>query len=265
MRTSVTTWPQFGKNIRKKDQKLLGMLSRFVDPILVTGCQRSGTTILTEVLLQATQIIDYRSKIDSELLGALMLCGELPIPSPGRYCFQTTFLNEKYNEYWDHQGHFKMIFLIRNPFSVVYSMCYHWKRKTQLYNFALNELFDSCGVQMLNEKERNRYMLFGKFIIPQIRKACLSYVGKTSQLFEIKEKLKGDVVIIDYDDLIQKKESVLPFLFDFAHVPFLKSYLTLIHSQGIKRADKLSQAERESVQRTCWGLYERARELAVCF
>lgn len=265
MHTPVTTWPQFGKKIRKTDHKLLGSLSHFVDPILITGCQRSGTTILTEVLLQTSQIIDYRSRLDSELQGALILCGEQPIPTTGRYCFQTTFLNEKYYEYWEHHGRFKMIFLIRNPFSVVYSMCYHWKRKTQFYNFALNELFDSCGMQMLNEKEKKRYDLLGKFTIPQIRKACLAYVGKTSQVFEIKEKLKDNVVIIDYDDLIHKKILVLPFVFDFANVPFLESYLNFIHSQGIKRADKLSHAEREAVQLTCWNLYERVRELAVCF
>jgi hypothetical protein len=46
--------------------------------------------------------------------------------------------------------------VVRNPFSVIYSLVNHWKR------FAFNELFQAVGAQSLSAAERQRYERFGQ-------------------------------------------------------------------------------------------------------
>lgn len=260
---NIATWRQFAKEVRKRNLELLHHLPLLKDTIFVSGCQRSGTTILTHVFMSVPGIVDYRTDLDSELQGALILSGNCHLPSKdGRYCFQTTYLNECYHEYYRHQGQFKMIYVIRNPYSVVYSMCYHWKRKSQLTNFALNELFEACGKDLLDEREKRRYNLLGNLGIPKLTKACLSYVGKVSQLFDITERMNKDVFVIDYDELIQNKKTLLPNIFSFVNLPYDEKYHGLIHSKSLKRADSLSPKEKETVNNICWDVYLRAKEFA---
>jgi hypothetical protein len=43
---------------------------------------------------------------DNELDAALILSGRVAHEPQGRYCFQTTYLNECYSEYFEHRdGH----------------------------------------------------------------------------------------------------------------------------------------------------------------
>ena len=263
----ISSWKKFAKKVRPFNDNLLFKLADFENPILITGCQRSGTTILTNIILSSSEIYDYRQGGDSELEGALILSGNVSISNKGdRSCCQTTYLNEKFPEYYKYIGAFKLIFIVRNPFSVVYSMCYHWRRKIELTNFALNELFDSCGSKLLNDKEMKKYNIFGSIAISSFRKACLSYIGKTSQVFELKNKLGEEAIaVIDYDDFISQKESVLRFIFDFVELPYSLSYTDLIHTKGIKRADKLTENEKRIIQQTCWPTYEKVRRLAEDF
>ncbi len=144
-------------------------------------------------------------------------------------------------------------------------MCYHWKRKIELTNFALNELFNSCGSGLLHNKEKKQYNLFGCIAVSSLKKACLSYVAKTGQIFELKENLGDAVTIIDYDDLISKKELVLPFAFDFIELSYSSQYAELIHAKGIKRADKLTKDEKRTIKQLCWSIYGKAQRLAEDF
>ena len=46
----IKRWPQFEKKVRLRGVELLKRLDDFPDSILVTGCQRSGTTMLTKII-----------------------------------------------------------------------------------------------------------------------------------------------------------------------------------------------------------------------
>ena len=262
----ITSWPQFAKKIRTPGRKLLARLDLFPSPVLVSGCQRSGTTILTDILLRHPDLYDYRQGGDSELEGALILAGAINIPGQiKRTCFQTTYLNENYQEYFDYCNTFRMIWVIRNPYSVVYSMCYHWKRKLQVGNFALNELFNACGAQNLNPLEKRIYNVAGGLLIPSFRKACLAYVGKTEHLFELAQNLKNNITVIDYDDLIMKKEQVLPYIFHFVGLEFSDKYSAMIHGKGISRASGLSLKQKKVIKNVCMPTYKKARAFAKSF
>ena len=262
MISNIRSWEDFSSKIRKKNVPLFSELAEFPDPLLITGCQRSGTTMLTEVLMQAEGMDDYRQdrSLDSELDGALILCGSHPYtPKAGRYCFQTTYLNENIEEYFRHKGHFKTIFLLRNPFSVVYSMVYHWIPRIKLRNFNLNELFEAVGLDHATEREKNRYRLLGNLGISRIRKAALAYVGKTTQVHELARELGDDLLVIDYDDLVHHKAVVLPCVFDFADLDYQLQYGDVIHAKNIIRKDRLLPQQRQLIERVCWGSYIRAK------
>jgi hypothetical protein len=147
-------------------------------------------------------MVNYWFGRDDELDAALILSGTVAHTPHGRYCFQTTYLNEKYTEYFEHDNGHKLIWVLRNPYSVIYSMKYNWR------SWALNELFEACGVQFLDERLTRNYQRFGVIGVPKIVRACLSYKGKTGQIIEIAERLGNErVQVIDYNELIQKKRN----------------------------------------------------------
>ena len=258
----IKAWKQFAKKVRANQTKLLSGISGMDSLIFVTGCQRSGTTVLANVLMQSPEVADYRAGMDSELEGALILCGQRSFHMGGkRGCFQTTYLNERYREYFEAQGRFRLLFVLRNPYSVVYSMVYNWKSRLAIRNFALNELFCSCGKNGLSESELIRFRIFGAIGFSALHKACLSYVHKTSQVFELQERLGDDIMIVEYDDVIIRKEAVFLEIFSFFGLEYSPEYSSLIHSRSINKSIKLSKRENSLIQDTCWTTYENARAL----
>ena len=258
----IATWKQFSTKVRKRQQPLLLKVSEMDSLIFVTGCQRSGTTLLTKLLMQSQEIFNYQTNLDSELEGALILSGHLPHDiKKERLCFQTTYLNERYKEYFEHIGKFKLVFVIRNPYSVIYSMIYHWKQRTALRNFALNELFNSCGKNGLSKKELYRFNLFKSFGFSKLRKACLSYAQKTAHFFEIQPKIKNDIMVVEYDDIINKSNIIIPKIFSFFQLKYDNSFESIIHSLSLKKADKLSSKQKIIIYESCWKIYEKAISL----
>ena len=96
----------------------------FGGAILVTGCQRSGTTILSRIITRSDGMVDYWFGRDDELDAALILSGHVWHSPVGRYCFQTTYLNECYEEYFQCDLNQKIIWMIRSPYSVICFGCY---------------------------------------------------------------------------------------------------------------------------------------------
>jgi hypothetical protein len=250
----IATWAQFHRSV-KPGRKLLARLERFPDPVLVAGCQRSGTTATTRLLARAEGVGDYRFGKDDELDAALLLSGYADLPVTGRACFQTTYLNDRLDEYFEHDG-FRLVWLIREPRSVVYSMLFNWRRG------ALRRLYAACG-----RAEDTRAPAFRGFDADLLRssfeKACAAYAAKTAQVFELTRRLGSDrVLVLDYNDLVLDKEQLLPALFAFAGLPFRRELGEGLHSQALSRA-RWSDRQAERIDMTCRPVYERARELAL--
>lgn len=254
----IKTWQKFAREVRSKDGNLLRRLGEFPDSVLITGCQRSGTTMLSRVITESAGMVKYWFGPDDELDAALILSGNVDYKPEGRYCFQTTYLNERYREYFDHHDSFKMIWVLRNPYSVVYSFLYNWER------FALNELFRDCATHLLDGKERRRYDLFGRWGISRLKRACLAYSGKVSQVFEIRKKLgESRVIVVDYDKLVTQPDRLLPKIYEFIDLPYKPEYSNKIHSMSVRKGDQLSGREGALVEEICIPVYDKAKSLVV--
>jgi hypothetical protein len=250
----IRSWAAFTSIVKQPDRPLLAALDGYKNPILVAGCQRSGTTALARLLKRADGMTDHTFGHDDELDAALLLSGYVTQSTEGRYCFQTTYLNDRFREYFEHRD-FRLIWMLREPRSVVYSMLYNWKRG------ALNRLFDACGAEVL-AKAGEPPTLSTTWLGPtRLAKACSSYVAKTAQTFELYEKLGSRMAIVDYDELVAKKHALLPQLCDFAGVTYDTRLGDALHDRSVGNRKRLDARDAEHVDRFCSDVYERARAL----
>jgi hypothetical protein len=234
--------------------KLLEKLDNFPNSILVAGCQRSGTTAVSRLITESEGMTKFWFGKDDELDAALILAGRVQHNNKGRYCFQTTYLDNNYYEYLDHNG-YKLIWVIRNPFSVIYSMLSNWKIA------ALNRLFKNCGSQLLESREKEKYRKYGILSISKIKRACLSYNAKVSQVFDLKKSLNYDaLLIIDYDDLVQNKNELLPFVYNFLNLDYQDKYAMRLNSHSIGKAN-FSKESWDYIESTCLPVYKEAKKL----
>jgi hypothetical protein len=255
--TQIRTWPQFARRVRRQGCILLRELDRFPDAILVTGCQRSGTTIMARIITGSDGMINYWFGRDDELDAALILSGTVAHANRGRYCFQTTYVNECVHEYLERVRTQKIIWVLRDPVSVTASMLYHWRR------FALNELFDACGAALLPDRERQLYARFGKLAIPRLTRACMAYNGKLNQLFTLTQYFSTrSLAVIDYNDLIADRHRLLRKVYDFIDLPYREAYGQQLRSGGKSKSRRLSSRQRRVVETLCTPVYERAGRVA---
>jgi len=235
MTPTINKWQQFHKKVRLTQPELFLTLQRFPNAVFIAGCQRSGTTILSRIIRNSQGFNNnFPADMDDELYAALILSGQETASSEGRYCFQTTYLNENYYEYAKLLPGQKLIWVVREPQSVVFSMVYRWG------TFALNELFAGCGIgeiQSLNEKYR--LLKYGYHFFPKLLKACYSYNGKSKQIFEIKKLLNDRVLIIEYEQLIRNKEQVLETVFTFIGGKYAKGTGEKLVSKSLNKKKEI--------------------------
>ncbi|RJO60192.1 hypothetical protein C4544_05890 [candidate division WS5 bacterium] len=257
----INSWKRFSIEVRQKKMPLLLRLNEFPESVLISGCQRSGTTMLSRIITQSDGMVNFWSGRDDELDAALILSGVRQYNSKGRHCFQTTYVNECVNEYYSllngHMGH-KLIWVLRNPFSVVFSMLYNWN------DFALNELFEFCGMQLFNRRRsENSYSYLHKGEISRLERACFAYNGKTSQVFELINGLKKNtMMVIDYEYLINKQELILPFIYQHINIPYQENYLADIYDKSVHKYKMLSTKDRKIIESICMPVYEKAKSLS---
>ena len=258
MQTSapVRSWAGFDRRFRKDDVKLLANLPRYQDAVLIAGCQRSGTTVVTRILREAMAMPDLTFTRDDELDAALILTGAISFESESRCCFQTTYLNDHVDEYFEHDD-YRLIWIIRNPEAVVRSMLFNWRRG------ALNRLFRACGRHALDAAALKRFERFGVFGFPRAEMACLSYNVKTAQIHEIAARLGPErLYILDYDDLLDRSDTLLPDVFSFLSIPYDEQFQTRLRKPGKSGRKQLGDSLRARIQATCGHEYERAASLA---
>lgn len=252
---SITNWRQFRK-VTANNKQLLKTLDKFPNSILVAGCQRSGTTMVSRIITESEGMTNYWFGSDDELSAALILSGLVKHEPQGRYCFQTTYLDDHYREYFDHADKFKLVWLLRNPFSVAYSLMYNWRQE------ALENTFRHCGSQLLHSSQKWKYQLFGNRAVSRVTKACLLYNHKITQLFELNEYLGQDqLIIIDYDDLVLNREAALQRLFKFIDVTFHPEYALKIHQNSLQKSDLLSEEEQKTITVLSEPNYIQAKKL----
>jgi hypothetical protein len=245
----ITNWRQFAGTIRKTDKDLLQKLPNFSDAILVTGCQRSGTTIMSRIFTQSKGMVNYWSGLDDELDAALILSGAESCSQKGRYCFQTTYLNERYHEYLNTPKSVKIVWVLRNPFDVIYSMLNNWRSS------ALWELYSHCPPPNNHKKIPPLLFPFKRLDI-----ACSSYCGKLSQLLELAPTLPPNkLLIVNYEDLLENTHLILPSTFKFTKLEYDSSYASKLRKTSKPPSH---DAMRSVIEKYCGSIYEEARKLS---
>lgn len=249
--TPVRSWRRFHRLVKQPGRPLLATLDSYRDSVLVAGCQRSGTTAFTRLLKRSAAFDDFRFGPDDELDGALLLAGWAELPLGGRQCFQTTYLNDRYCEYAEHED-FRLVWILREPKAVVRSMLYNWKRD------ALNRLFDACGRGDAGDVSQ-RPRLTDRVGMSRLDKACVAYAAKTEQTFELRRQLGSRMLVVDYDELVRRQQSLLPRLCRLLDVPFEASLLGYLQSSSRPRGRQLAPYAAARVDDLCAAVYERAR------
>lgn len=229
-------------------------IGKYPGCVLVSGCQRSGTTMLTRVIAGACGFGRFAFTHDDELDAALILAGLIDLPSDTRYCFQTTYLNEAFGEYGTLLDSQKIIWVLRNPHSVVYSMVYHWRR------FALNELYSSAVAKS------QEITSLGPFPWPigpsMIERACIAYAWKTRQIHTIRNLVPtGQLLVTDYQELVDQPAIALGRIFDFIGEPLRPEYSKNISRGSLNKADRLSRRERALIDEIALPAYDECRAL----
>ena len=214
--------------------------------------------MLARVITSHNTITDFSWSKDAELDAALLLSGQKTIGTVGRSCFQTTFLNEQYFELAQITKPFKLIWLVRNPDSVVCSMLYNWKR------FALNELFMSCGKDLLEEEQIAKLKRWGILSVKPIQRACLSYAGKVQQLEQLNNLLSKDrILIVEYESLVQNSTYTLKTICEFLDLDWNPEFGNEINRKSLEKANRISDKERSIISDMCGEAYGRARKMAT--
>ena len=250
----IRSWAAFHAVVKQPTRPLLAKLDDYSDAILVAGCQRSGTTALARLLKRADGMIDHAFGHDDELDGGLLLAGYATRGTDGRHCFQTTYLNDRVREYFEHRD-YRLIWMLREPRSVVYSMLNNWKRG------ALNRLFDACGADILAQTDPAPSVSHTWFGPSRLAKACSSYVAKTAQTAELRERLGERIAIVDYDELVARKQELLPELCEFVGLAYDARLGDLLHARSVGKRDQLGARDAEYVDRFCSAAYANALAL----
>ncbi len=254
---AVRTWAQFDRHVHRSGRPLLARLDAFADSVLVAGCQRSGTTALSRLITATAGMVDFQFGHDEELDAALILSGAVEHHPAGRYCFQTTYLNDHWPEYLEHDD-YRLLWVLRNPASVVLSMLTNWRRG------ALRRLFRHTGSKRLEAAGLRRYQRFGALGVPRLRMACLSYAAKTAQVLELHRRLPaGRLLVLDYDRLIVERDTQLPQVYAFIGAPWRDDFGAALHAGSLAKADRFHEQHRALLDTECMPVYEEARALAL--
>ena len=245
-------WKKFSTDVRSaRANDMLSGLAALKEPILVSGCQRSGTTMLTRLIVQSPEIKSIWQTKDDELDAAYILAGIRQVDPSYRYCFQVTYLNEAYYQLLDYRNQFSLLWLLRNPHSVIYSMLYNWRR------YPLNELFLACGLPYMSEKDSRNFKRFGISAVPALRRACYAYLGKLDHLENLQKGLDSkQLLVVDYDRLVENVSEELEKIFTFVGLPYSSDYAQPIKGSSTQKHRELSSSDSHTISRICSRAYE---------
>lgn len=249
----ISSWQEFAQQVRPYGCRLLSKLDNFPNSVLVSGCQRSGTTMMADIVMHSRAFDLYHKGKGTELKGALILSGHSEYKMLNRCCFHVTYLNDCYHEIYAHANNNKLIWLIRNPYSVIHSMTNNWP------GFALVNLFNAIGHHHLEEYQKEMPAIDNKHSISNLLRACLSYNAKIDQMLELYEKIGSKhMFVLDYDELVRNKERILPKIFEFIDHEYDENYGANIHNNSVSKYTSLPADERNTIEQLCAPFYNKA-------
>ncbi len=220
---------------------VLARLDAYADPLLIAGCDWSAATAIARLFKRLPTFADSSWVHDDELDGALLLAGLQRGPTEGRHCFQTTFVRERYREYFAHE-HYRLVWIVREPRAAVRSLLGQpaLPRRTALGLAAKSTTGPGAS---------------------RLEKACATYVATTLQTLELAERLGKRIAVVDYDELVADRARLLPALCQFASVTCDSRVLRHLHGKSVRKGALVSW-EAAIVDELALPAYRRAR-LAV--
>ena len=248
---AVMSWSDFDEIVAAQGRPLLARLDEFEDCLLVAGCAGTGTTAIARLFKRASGIVDHGFGHDDELDGALLLAGQAERIEDGRHCFQTTYLDDRFREYFEHDD-FRLIWILREPMSVVGAMLNSWKRS------ALDRLLPAGGGRPYPEALPRRVAGASR-----LDKACAAYAEGVLRTLEIAAQLRGRVAIVDYDELAAQRARLLPELCAFAGTPFDRRLLSHLHGKSVHKGHALAGWEAARIAELAAPPYLHARALCT--
>jgi hypothetical protein len=207
--------------------------------LLLAGCDWSAGTAVTRLYQRLPDFVESSWDHDDELDGALLLAGLQQGPTGGRHCFQTSFVRDRYREYFAHE-HCRLVWIVREPRAAVRSLLSQQKilpRRT-----ALGLAPKSAGGQGASRLE----------------KACATYLAAIRQTFELRERLGARIAVVDYDELARDRARLLPALCRFASVGCDSHVLRHLHGKSVRKGT-LASWEGTIIDDLALPAYRRAR------
>lgn len=235
----IGSWPEF--YAATADRPLLAKLDDYRDALLIAGCDRAAVTAITYLFKRLPEFADSSWSHNDELDDALLLAGLRTDGAPGRQCFQTTYLGERYREYLANDR-FKLVWIVREPRAAVRSLLAGLERDRARAPRPARAPADKGGQGGVSRLER----------------ACASYIESLRQGIELKERLGERVAVVDYDELSANRDRLLPALCRFAAVDYDASLLRLLNGRSARKST-LASFEASIVDRRAMQVYRRAR------
>jgi hypothetical protein len=238
----ITSWHGFHE--ATANRPVLARLDAYPDALLIAGCDWSAATAITRLFKRLPCFADSSWAHDDELDGALLLAGLQDGPTEGRHCFQTSFVRERYREYFAHDHH-RLVWIVREPRAAVRSLL-GLRQRTLPQRKALGLTPKSSSGQGASRLE----------------KACATYVATIRQTLELKERLGERVAVVDYDELVGDRARLLPALCRFAAVSCDSRVLRHLHGKSVRKGE-LASWEAAIVDELALPAYRRARLAAT--
>jgi hypothetical protein len=126
--------------------------------VLVTGCQRSGTTWFTKLLGSCLQ--DAHAPKELDVCNYLINNLDFPLAGCSTLVLQTTFLNTETESYATLRDEIRVVVIARNPFSVCWSMVNNWDNLSLEYARRCRTSFDAERVHAEEELWRMAVHLY---------------------------------------------------------------------------------------------------------
>jgi hypothetical protein len=238
----ITSWA--GYYTATADRALLARLDAYPDALLIAGCDPSAATAITRLFKRLPCFAAASWEHDDELDGALLLAGLQEGPTDGRHCFQTSFVRERYREYFAHDD-YRLVWIVREPRAAVRSLLGHRQQRVLPRRTALGLAAKSANGQCASRLE----------------KACATYVATIRQTLELKERLGERIAVVDYDDLVGDRARLLPALCRFASVGCDSRVLRHLHGKSVRKS-ALASWEARIIDDLALPAYRRARGAA---